>query len=148
MVRALIIKERAKRQRVMMKLRAWIDKNSISRQEVADHIGITKGHLSTLINANRTASKPQVEKALKLIDNGFELISEPKPVKSRKKRPKSKKVTKRKPPKKKDPRALTKVESDFVKSISQVWVDGHPDASEEEFDRIVNALTIGVRRCR
>jgi hypothetical protein len=141
MGRPLTIKERAKRQRVMMKLRSWMEKNDIPRQDVADNFGITKGHLSTLINANRPATEYQVEKALELIDGGSI-------VKFRKKRPKSKKVTKRKPPVKKNLRPLTKVELDFVRSTSQVWINGHPGATEEEFNKIVNALTTGVRKCR
>lgn len=130
----------------MMALRRWMEANDIPRQRVADELGITKGHLSTLINANRTASEEQCQKALVIMDAKFAPHPKDpkrpkgvKPIKPKKKTgPKKTKASKLRP--------LTKFESKFITDVAKAWIAANKDASQEDFVEIVRALSIGIRR--
>lgn len=149
MARALTTQERAERQRAMMSLRSWMEANGVSRQHVADQMGITKGHLSTLINANRTASQEQADMALALVNGGP--IPKPKPApRPKKKKPKAEKQAEQKPKPKRAPkpnnlRPMNKFETDFVVTVAKAWIEANPGASQDDLVETVRALSIGIR---
>ena len=153
--RRLTTKERAGRQRIMMRLRRWLEKREIPRRDVAAELGITVGHLSTLINANRSASEDQCQKALVLMDAKFavskhdpryeelgvkpllkrkEKRPEPRPKRKAKKKPKTSKL-----------RSLTKAEAKFISEVAQAWIKDNKGASQNELVDVVRALSIGIR---
>lgn len=151
MARALTTQERAQRQRAMIALRSWMEKTGISRQEIADQMGITKGHLSTLINANRTASQDQVDLALTLVNGAppSKPASAPKAKKpkAKKSRAKSKKAEPRptKVAKPNNLRPMNKFETDFVITVAKAWIAAHPGGDKDELVEIVRSLSIGIR---
>ena len=135
-----------------MQLRGWMEKNDIPRQEVADFLGITRGHLSTLINANRHCTTDQVAKALELMacyNLANEWSSAPSPPKPKPAKPQPQKRVKKAPKRKEltdnNLRPLTKVETSFVKDVAQAWLDANQNSSHGEFTEIVRALSIGIR---
>lgn len=153
MGRALTTADRAQRQRVMINLRSWMEVHGVSRQEIADQLGITRGHLSTLINANRTASAEQVEMAERIMEGKAAL---PRPSKKKaKKKPKPKKKPKaKKPPAPSKPKAtpkpnklrpMNKFETDFVVTVAKAWIDANKDATQDDLIEIVRALSVGIR---
>lgn len=124
-----------------MALRAWMTENDVTRPEVASALGITTGHLSTLINANRTPSQRQV-------DIANEMMGErpaPRPVTPPVTLPVSKRPTKKKPVQAKPLRPLTKEEGEFVALIAKAWIKDNAGASRAEFVDIVRALSISIR---
>lgn len=131
----------------MMSLRSWMEKNGVSRQHVADEMGITVGHLRTLINANRTASQNQVNIALALI-NGTPVQQTPQGPKPA---PKSRKKTTAQKPKPKrtakpnNLRPMNKFETNFVVTVAKAWIEAHPGADKDELVDVVRALSIGIR---
>lgn len=148
----LTTQERARRQKIMMSLRAWMEQQGVSRQEVADALGITRGHLSTLINANRTATNDQCLKALALVDGGFiPGAGEIKVAKAKKRtRPPAKKKQQPRSEPKKTPkpnklRPLTKFEAAFVQSVAKSWIQENKGASADELVDVVRALANGIR---
>lgn len=157
MGRALTTAERAQRQRVMMKLRSWMEQNKVPRQEIADQLGITRGHLSTLINANRTPTDAQVEIALEIMDLSGPILPWKKAKKPKAKKPKSKKPKSKKPKveaeephanrrrRTGDLRPLTEFEAKFIAEIARSWISSNKDASQEDFVEVVRALSIGIR---
>jgi len=145
--------ERARRQRVMMKLRSWMEGRGISRREVAAHFGITTGHLSTLINANRTPSEAQVDEAIAFMELGVLAAhaSLPKPPKpTARKRIKGSKTLGPSRPRitPKDTRKLRPLTIDeikFVKEVAESWIKDNGDADQDEFVAVVRALSLGIR---
>jgi len=141
----LSTQDHAARQKVMMRLRAWMDQHGVTRQQVAGILGITKGHLSTLLNANRTATERQCLEAESLMGGASTLKpSEPKVAKKKPKRPKPEPEPKR-TPKANNLRPLTKLEADFVTTVARSWVKANPDSSPDQFVNIVRALSNGIR---
>ncbi|MGD9726294.1 MAG: hypothetical protein AB7L09_01460 [Nitrospira sp.] len=140
--------ERARRQRAMMTLRDWMETNEISRQSVADTMGITRGHLSTLINANRTPSKRQVDIALNMVDGTPIPSPQPDATKSRRKGKKTTPVREATPcrtPVDSGLRPLTEFEVNFVTTVAEAWAKSNPNASADQFIHVVRALSIGIR---
>lgn len=132
--------ERADRQKVMMALRSWMAENDMTRRDVAYTMGITTGHLSTLINANRTPSQEQVDIAQRLMG---EAVSSP--TRSKKaERPTTKKAPLATTPTP-APRPLTKSEGDLVAGLAKAWLKEHEGASRDEFVEVVRVLSIAVR---
>lgn len=133
--------QRAERQKVMMALRRWMETNEVSRIEVASRLNITVGHLSTLINANRTPSQEQV-------DIANELMGCP-PL--RHQPPDRRPVTDVRPTAAKTKttstnlRPLTKAEGDFVALIAQAWIKETDNATQDDLVEIVRALSIAIR---
>lgn len=130
----------------MINLRSWMETHGIPRQEVADQLGITKGHLSTLINANRTPSERQVEVANQIMNLGGPIL--PRKPKAKKPKPKAKKkpVSKaKKKPKANKLRPLNKFEASFISDVAKSWIAANKNASQDEFVAIVRALSIGIR---
>lgn len=152
MTRPLTKPERARRQRAMIHLRSWMENNGIPRQEIADQFGITRGHLSTLVNANRTATQEQVNLALALVESGS---IPPRGVSMREhkratKRPKKtpKETPDPRPEKSRQPnklRPMTPFETQFVTDVAKAWIDANPGVSKEELVEVVRALSIGIR---
>lgn len=148
--------ERASRVKVMMALRSWMDSSGTSRRDVAEVMGITVGHLSTLINANRIPSEEQVA-AAKLLMDGAEksapLISDVSAKKSapngRSRRkpanPKIEPTITSEPSKKTGLRPLTEAEGGFVASVAKAWLNDHKNATKEEYLEIVRALSVAIR---
>jgi transcriptional regulator with XRE-family HTH domain len=141
----------------MVELRNWFEANGISRKEVAAQLDITVGHLSTLINVNRTPTAVQVDKAMVLMGGVFavsqfdphygELDVEPilskKKIKKKVKKKATKKVAKKRS---KSPlRAMTKFETKFVTDVAEAWILANKGASRDELVEIVRLLSIGIR---
>jgi len=137
----------------MMALSSWLEKNNIPRQEVADALGITRGHLSTLINANRYATEEHCQKALVLMDAKFAISKHDpryedlgvKPLRKRKEmkpEPKKKKKAKKKAQKL---RPLNKFECAFVSDVAKAWIKDNKKATQADFVEVVRALSIGIR---
>lgn len=152
MARALTTQERAQRQRVMITLRNWMEKNGVSRQEIADQLGITRGHLSTLINANRTASAKQVDLAEQIMGGTTTRRAPAKKAKPKKKvKPKqTKKAAAPKPKPKPTPkpnklRPMNKFETEFVVKVAKEWIHANPDAQMDDLVEVVQALSVGIR---
>ena len=159
MSKALTTKERAGRQRTMMALRSWMDREGVTRRDVALGMGITEGHLRTLLNANRTASEDQCQRALVIMDAKFAPHPKdprrPKDVKTLKRRkemrpePRKKKkaaeprITRKPKPNKLRP--MTQFETKFVTDVATVWIEANPGASKEKLVEVVRALSIGIR---
>jgi len=132
-----------------MALRSWMEANEITRQSVADHLGITKGHYSTLINANRGSTEAHCHAALLLMDRDPEDFA-PAPLsdsehaheqaakkKSKRKAKKAKKAAQLRP--------LTEFESKFVTDVATSWINANRGASPEETVKVVKALSTGIR---
>lgn len=158
MGRALTTKERAQRQRVMMNLRKWMEENDIHRQDIANAMGVTRGHLSTLINANRIATDDQCRRARELMGDvgpapaGVPIMEHKKVSMDllARSRPKGQKKGKKKPKPKREPkpsklRPLNKFESQFITEVAKVWIDTNPKATQDEFVEVIRALSIGIR---
>jgi len=144
----LTTKERAARQRIMMALRKWMEMNDISRQAVADELGITRGHLSTLINANRSATEEHCEKVMILMDAKFAVSKKDPLYKELGVKPLVKRKEMRPEPKKKKTkklRPLSKFECEFVADVAKAWVKANKNSSQSEFVEVVRALSIGIR---
>jgi predicted XRE-type DNA-binding protein len=149
--------QRAARQRTMMALRQWMELNDVSRGVVAAEMGITKGHLSTLLNANRTPSEAQVQKAKEIMGDvgpapaGVPIMEHKKVSMNMLARSKPKGATKKpklvpkKTPKPHNLRPMTKFEADFVATVAKAWIHANKGASQDEFVEIVRALSIGIR---
>lgn len=138
--------ERARRQRVMMTLRSWMEERDIPRSEVAEHFGITVGHLSTLINANRTASAAQVDEALRYMGQDVPISTGTAAKMRHKKRPRrSKKELLPSWPSTRIRRPLTTDELRFVQEVAESWIKGNKNASQDEFVNVVRALSLGIR---
>ena len=135
-----------------MSLRRWMELNDVSRQDVANALGITKGHLSTLVNANRQATEVQCQRAQTIMNGG--LVPEPGEAKVAKPRPKSnqrgfgkdngqqsaagkKKFDKLRP--------MTEFETKFVTDVAKAWIDANKNADKNDLVEIVRALSIGIR---
>ena len=138
----------------MIHLRSWMERNGISRQEIADQFGITRGHLSTLINANRTASQDQVNKALALVEAADDLRAlwgrdvDADLVAPKRLRKEPKKKAEGEPKKVRRPnnlRPMTTFETQFVTDVARAWINANTGASPDEFVKIVRALSIGIR---
>lgn len=153
MSKSISTQERADRQRIMMGLRSWMERESVPRQEVADSLGITRGHFSTLINANRSATWVQCEKAMVLMDTKFAVSKHvPRyeglgvsPIRKRKEmrpEPKKKKKAKKKPIRL---RPMTKFEAQFVTDVAKAWIKDNRSASRDRLVEVVRALSIGIR---
>ena len=147
MPRPISTQERARRQRAMIQLRNWMEKHDVSRKEMAAQMGITKGHLSTLINANRTASLRQVEVALSVVDGS---VPRPiPPVSKRAQKPKAKpdsaKPVSEKVRRPNDLRPMNKFETEFVVTVAKAWLDANAGGDRDDFIEIVRALSIGIR---
>ena len=139
--------ERARRQRAMIEFRNWMEANGVSRREAAAQLDITTGHLSTLINANRTASEAQVDKAREIMGlEGFETLRVLPGAREdlRRKEPKAKKP-KPKPSKSSKLRPMTKFEAEFVGDVAKTWIKNNKSASQDELVAIIRALSIGIR---
>jgi hypothetical protein len=149
----LTTEARAARQKTMMSLRSWMTRNDVSRRDVAGMMGITTGHLSTLINANRTPSEEQVDAAKRLM--GGEPVSSTSAVA---KRPRSSatpatkvahesvsSITTPKISARPNIRPLTESEGNFVATIAKVWLKDHKGASKDEFVEMVRVLSIAIR---
>jgi hypothetical protein len=147
MAKALTIKERAGRHRIMAQLRSWIAKHELERKDIAFQFGITPGHLRTLLNSNRTASEDQCQRALVMMDSRFKPHPKaPNFPKVAKPLPKKKKKVKRKATRKPNNlRPLTKAEGKFVKEVAESWLKVNKNASSDEYIEIVRALGIGIR---
>ena len=155
MSKALSTAERASRQRIMMSLRSWMEREEVTRRDVALGMGITEGHLRTLLNANRTASETQCQLALVIMDAKFAPHPKDprrpkgvKPLKKRKKDPAPKtaaepKVTRKAKPNKLRP--MTQFETKFVTDVATAWIEANLGASKEELVEVVRALSIGIR---
>lgn len=146
--RKLSIEERASRQKVMMALRVWMETNDVSRSTVAQSMNITTGHLSTLINANRSASDKQVEIAQLLMSGPLGESSIPLPSEmvlspAVKKEPRPRAVPEARSYEYLRP--LTKVEGDFITNVAKTWLDAHKGAPQDEFVAVVRALGIAIR---
>lgn len=140
MGKALTTKERARRQIAMVEFRSWMEDHGVSRQDAADFIGITVGHLSTLINANRISTEAQVNKARRMMGLPIQ-----KPVKTVDDALSDTPRTTRKKRKGNDLRPLTKVEADFIKEVAAVWAKNNKKATQDQFVEVVRALSIGIR---
>jgi len=157
MSKALSTAERASRQRIMMSLRSWMESEGVTRRDVAAEMDITEGHLRTLLNANRTASEEQCQKARVIM--GVEHPPHPKgprrpkvvkPAKKTKKdsAPKKKpaaepKITRKAKPNKLRP--MTQFETKFVTDVATAWIEANLGASKEKLVEVVRALSIGIR---
>ena len=147
MTQAMTKHERAQRQRTMILLRNWMETHGVSRQEVADVMGITLGHFSTLINANRTASQAQVNIATALVQGS--------PIEATVERPKSttrvaqKQLrAKNSTAKKVEPnklRPMNKFETEFVVTVAKAWIENNLTADQDDLVKVVRALSIGIR---
>lgn len=138
--------DRANRQKSMMALRNWMTENDVPRKDVAELLGITVGHLSTLINANRTPSQEQVDTADTLVMMGS--IEACRFNESTRQRPTVEKA----PVVEKQPvadgparRPLTKDEADLVAAVVQAWIDGRKDATPEALVEVVRAVSAAIR---
>jgi len=151
MGKALTIKDRAQRQRTMMALRRWMERNGLTRQEVAGELDITVGHLSTLINANRTCTEEQSQRALVMMDSAYKPHPKdpafPKGAKPlRKKEPAAKvKPAGKESPKSNKLRPMNAFETQFVVEVAKAWMGANRNASTEEMVEIVRALSVGIR---
>jgi len=129
-----------------------MEREKVSRQEVADALGITRGHLSTLINVNRYATERQCEEAMILMDAKF-AVSKHDPryeglgVETLRKRKEMRPEPKKKKAKKKSNRlrAMTKFETQFVTDVAKAWIKDNKSASKERLVEVVRALSIGIR---
>jgi len=111
----------------------------------ASYLGITVGHLSTLINANRIATEAQVTRAMDMMGADAPIRPTSKPEKSKSpKKPDPPKVTPT-PKGSKNLRPLTKFETKFITDIATTWIKENKNASEEELVQVVRALSIGIR---
>ena len=124
-----------------------MEQHGISRHEVAAEMGITRGHLSTLLNCNRTPSQAQANLAIELVGG---TPAAPPPAKKAK--PKKKRANVR--PKQEEPhfpykgnnlRPMNKFETEFVVTVASAWIEAHPGASKDELVDVVRALSIGIR---
>lgn len=140
---------RASREKVFLRLRDWAEKHGVSRRELAETFGITCGHLSTLLNVNRTPSHPQVLLAQKLMgeDAPIDLLvptsssrhsswPEPKPKRKREKRAATPKV---------ELRPLTEFEIKFVTEVAMAWIKTNKDSTQDDLVNVIRALSIGIR---
>jgi len=160
MSQAITKKERARRQRAMIEFRNWFEANGIHRRDVAAQLGITVGHLSTLINANRTPTAAQAEMVLILMDGtfsisqsldydeiGVEPILPANKAKSKAKTMKRAEGSKKASTRKSKPplRSMTKFETKFVTDIAEAWILANKGASSDDLVEIVRLLSIGIR---
>ena len=136
----------------MMRLRSWLELEGIPRSKVAAAIGITVGHLSTLINANRSATEDQCQKAMVVMDAKFAVSKHDpryeklgvKPLLKRKEmRPEPRAKPKVKKPDKLRP--LNKFECTFVNDVAKAWIKNNRKATQADFVEVVRALSIGIR---
>ena len=139
----------------MMALRSWMDREGVARRDVALGMGITEGHLRTLLNANRTARETQCQVAAAIMGGG--LVEGAGEIRVAKKKPKSRdrpRKGKKKPAaepevtraqKPNNLRPMTQFETKFVTDVATVWIEANLGASKEELVEVVRALSIGIR---
>jgi hypothetical protein len=124
-----------------------MENHGVSRKDAADYLGITAGHLSTLINVNRTATQAQVDKSREMMGLGVSIYPPPPPI-PHEGPPQIDEPAPKKPRRRRRPnnlRPLNEFETRFVESVAKTWIDSNKNATQDDLVDVVRALSIGIR---
>lgn len=140
--------ERIYRQKVMTTFKHWMNENSVSRAFIAERLGITVGHLSTLLNANRNATANQASTAESFMKNGASRFLPSSAIKMpRVKSPRKHRAVGDSPNSThRKLRPLTPQETSFVVDVvEKLILDQKKKMSVDALVDVIKALSVGIR---